>query len=283
MDAPFPFPEMKIVFCDKSMQREFEEHGFVTTRFYDESELKMLEEAYKELHPVRVEGFYASTFSPDEDHRRKVDAIVRKAGQRRIQELFTNIKVLFGSFIVKGKGPASEMGIHQDMTLVDESEFTGINIWAPLQDLNEENGTICFLPGSHRLIPTFRGATIKGIYVDVKDDIYPHMTSLYLKAGEAVIFDQSIIHRSPPNNGDAPRIVTNIFFTHKSARLQVAWYDQAGKEIELFSMPEDFVYRYMKFGYDIYGRPALGGSMGKVSYSFPSLTSEMIRQKYGNK
>ena len=35
-----------------------------------------------------------------------------------------------------------------------------------------------------------------------------------VKAGEAVFFDQSIIHYSPPNVSENKRIVTNTYFSH---------------------------------------------------------------------
>jgi len=56
------------------------------------------------------------------------------------------------------------MCVHQDMTLVDESKFSGINIWVPLVDLTEKNGVLQVLPGSHRIFPRYRGSTIPGIY-----------------------------------------------------------------------------------------------------------------------
>ena len=53
------------------------------------------------------------------------------------------------------------------------------------------------------------------------------------------------------------------------------------KKLELFSMPEDFMYNHLKFGYDIFGRPEIGESMGLIDYYFPKLTVEQLREKYG--
>ena len=87
--------------------------------------------------------------------------------------------------------------MHQDMTLVDEDYFSGINIWCPMVDLNETNGAIEILPKSHRFYKTYRGSSIPDIYDNVKDEVRGLMEPCYLKAGEAIIFDQSIIHNSP--------------------------------------------------------------------------------------
>ena len=46
-----------------------------------------------------------------------------------------------GSFIVKHNDKNSELGVHQDMSLVDESKFMGINTWSPLCDTNDIDQT----------------------------------------------------------------------------------------------------------------------------------------------
>lgn len=283
MNSPFQFPKMLPVFRDDQMQEAFERDGYVVVEFYNEEELDRIRIAYKELHPNPAPGFYASTFSPDENYRTAVDHVVREVGQRSMDAVLKDYAVHFGSFIVKASDEKSVMGIHQDMTLVDETRFSGINIWVPLVDLTTENGAIQVLPGSHRIMPTYRGATIKGIYVDVKETIYPLLKPLFLKAGQAIIFDQSIIHYSPANQSGDLRVVTNTFFTHRDVEFRIVWHDKEnhGNQVEMFKMEPDFIFKHRKFGEDIYGRPVIGESMGLVPYEFPMLTEEILLKKYG--
>lgn len=100
------------------------------------------------------------------------------------------------------------------------------------------------LKGSHRIIPTYRGATVPCLYGSMKDeDIVPYLAPVYLKAGQAVIFDQSIIHYSAANLSDKIRITTNIYFTHKDADFRIAYYnkDAHGDKVELFKEDDSFI------------------------------------------
>lgn len=279
----FHFPQqMKRVFKDPLIQQDFEKNGFVKLPFYNEREIEYLTGLYEELHPAGEKGFYPSTFSKNKNYRQKTDEELQKVGARSINVHLQDIVVVCGSFIVKYPGPDSVMGVHQDMTLVDESEFTGINIWCPLVNLTENNGVLYVLPKSHRLFPTYRGASIPNIYDDVFEDLIPKMTPLFLKAGEAVFFDQSIIHYSPPNLSDQKRIVTNIYFTHKNARFLTAYYPKEThpNKIELFEQDMSFMTNFEQFGENIFSRPKIGKSLGLVPYNFPKINQAML-SKFG--
>lgn len=280
------FPEkMKKVFSDDVLQKEFEEKGYVIVDFYTNEEVALLLNLYRELHPKDEKGFFPSTFSKNKNYRITADEEIRKVGARSISNLLQDVKVVCGSFIVKSPGKDSLMDVHQDMTLVDESEFTGINIWCPLVDLTENNGLLYALPGSHRIFPTFRGASLPTIYRDVYDTVKKYSTPLYLKAGKAVIFDQSILHWSKPNLSNELRPVTNIYFTHKDARFQICYYNESANKdkVEVFEQDESFMTDFEQFGENIYDRPKIGKSLGFFEYNFPVLTNELLDEKYGDR
>ncbi|MEM7105962.1 MAG: phytanoyl-CoA dioxygenase family protein [Bacteroidota bacterium] len=279
----FTFPKIKTVFQDPVLQNQFETNGFVTIPYYNEGEIEELKKLYLEWHPKDEPGFFPSTFSKDKNYRKNADKAIREIGKRSIDRFLKDVKVVCGSFIVKAPGPDSIMQVHQDMTLVDESEFTGINIWCPLIDLTKTNGVLFVLKGSHRIYPSYRGATIPGIYESVQTEIIDYMEPLFLKAGEAVIFDQSIIHYSPPNMSDKARIVTNTFFTHKDVRFRTAYFDKENHhgQVELFEQKEDFITDFEQFGDNIYDRPKIGTSLGLVKFDFPKITLEKLEEIYG--
>ncbi len=275
----FQFPQhTKRVFKDPNMQSQFEQNGYVIFDFYDEEEIEYLSKLYAELHPKDEVGFYPSTFSKDKEYRQKTDDEIRRIGGRTMSNVLVDYKVVCGSFIVKKPGPESVMGVHQDMTLVDETEFTGINIWCPLVDLTDTNGVLKVIPKSHRIFPTYRGSSIPNIYDNVHEEILNKATPVYLKAGQAIAFDQSIIHCSPPNVSDKKRIVTNIYFSHKDVRFRTAFYPKETHpdKIELFEQDISFMTNFEQFGQNIFKRPEIGKSLGFVAYNFPVLTMEDI-------
>lgn len=203
--------------------------------------------------------------------------------QRGLEHYFFDYKVHCGSFIVKGADEKSVLKMHQDMTLVDESVYTGINIWIPLIDLTTTNGAIEILPASHRLFKTYRGASLPDIYDGIEKSVHQLMQPKYLKAGQAIIFDQSIIHYSPANTSGSVRPVINTFVTHKDAGIKICYWDKVpgNNKIEIFNQAPDFMINFQNFGHDIFSRPSIGKSVGFVEYDFPKITPGLLKCEYG--
>ena len=283
----FKFNKLTSIFKDAKLQEAFEVDGFVIVDFYTDEELAEVRSLYKRLHENKGPGFFPSTYSADKNYRETIDLELKRIGQRRFNELLEDYQVINGCYIVKQPGEDSYLHIHQDMTLVDEREFVGINIWTTTIDLTDSNGVLYALPGSHRFYPTYRGHTIPGFYDPIQEEIKDYMVPFYLKAGQALIFDQSIIHFSPPNLSDEIRIVTNVFITQKNARFLTCYHEKDNPEfinkVELFEQELGFMTKSEQFGKDIYGRPTMGKSLGLVDYNFPCLTIEQLENQFGKK
>lgn len=278
----FQFPDKMLkVFKDEGIQAKFEQDGYVILPFYNQNEVNHLTSLYHELHPKNEQGFFPSTFSQDKNYRQRADEEIRKACQRSAEQYLCDYKMVCGAFIVKNPSPESGMCVHQDMSLIDESRFTGINIWATLTDLHVLNGTIFVLKGSHRLFPTYRGSTIPEFFQDVSEDIVDYLEPVIIKAGEAVFFDQSIIHYSPPNFSDDIRIVTNTYFTHKDAEYRTYYYtDEHPGQVEAFEQSDEFMTNFQQFGENIHDRPKVGKSLGLIDYDFPRISKEYLKNNF---
>lgn len=275
------FSHKQGIFSDPKLQEEFHEKGYVVVPFISQTQIDELFGVYKACYPDGVQGFFTTTFANNIAHREMVNRSIREICIEQIEQLFQNYKILFSSFIVKAPGEDSRLIMHQDMTLVDETTFSGINIWCPMVDLNEINGAIEILPKSHRFYKTYRGSSIPDIYDDLKDEVRGLMQPCYLKAGEAIIFDQSIIHNSPPNLSDSERPTINTFVAHKDARIKICYWDREtfGNNIEIFEQEDDFLEKFENFGHNIFSRPSIGKSLGLFPYDFPKLTIEQIERE----
>ena len=279
----FTFPvTMLPVFRHAAVQTTFEKNGNVILLFYNEAEMEALRRLYHELHPQNEHGFFPSTFSGDKEYRNIADREIRRLCARAMDHYLQDIKVVCGAFIAKNPGPESGMCVHQDMSLVDESRFTGINIWVPLTDLSIKNGTLFVLPGSHRLFPTYRGSSIPEFFEAVNNDLIDYLVPVEIKAGEAVFFDQSIIHYSPPNYSDAVRIVTNTYFTHRDAVFMTYYHDKEnhGPHVEAFRQSDTFMTDFEQFGSNIHDRPRVGESLGLLPYDFPKIDRAFVEARF---
>lgn len=111
-----------------------------------------------------------------------------------------NAMLFWEQFVVKGIEKGSEFAWHQDSGYVDHPHKPYVNGWVPLDDVNEENGTIYILPYSragtkekvvHKPIPNSNDRI--GYFGN--DPGIPIICS----AGSIVVFSSTTFHRSGAN------------------------------------------------------------------------------------
>ena len=113
------------IFKNVALQRELDEEGFVVVPFYTPEEIKHLCDFYYSITSENKEGFQPTTYFEDNAYRLKASEEIRAIGKSHIEEYLENFKIFMGSYIVKHADNNSELGVHQDMTLVDESKIHG--------------------------------------------------------------------------------------------------------------------------------------------------------------
>src|SRR5574338_49573 len=110
-------------------------------------------------------------------------------------------------FVVKGTDKkGAEFTWHQDSGYVDNEHKYYVNAWIPLDDVNEENGTVALLPYSlagtkekieHKPVP---GTNDREGYFGLEKGV-----SANCPAGSIVVFSSITFHRSGANNTDKMR------------------------------------------------------------------------------
>jgi ectoine hydroxylase-related dioxygenase (phytanoyl-CoA dioxygenase family) len=109
-------------------------------------------------------------------------------------------------FVVKGTDKkGAEFGWHQDSGYVDGDHKYYVNFWIPLDDVNEENGTISILPyskaGTDKKVEhvTQPDGDRHGYFGQEKGEL------MNVKAGSIVVFSSVAFHRSGANSTDRMR------------------------------------------------------------------------------
>ena len=182
------------ILLNDSLDREILRNGFVVVPFLNGEETQRLKGFFYKNHPSEIPGFYASAHSQDIEFRNQMNDEIKEVFNRSIKEYFYKCSPLGGSFVVKSSAQKERLHPHQDWNIVDESKFRSFNIWVPLVDLNKNNGVIRVMPGSHRWLKNYRGPGIPDAFANFHEQIWRDMTPLFMKAGEALIYD----HRTFP-------------------------------------------------------------------------------------
>lgn len=82
-------------------------------------------------------------------------------------------RLLSSTYLVKGVGPKSMLDVHQDWSVVDETQHRSYTIWLPLSNSNSTNGTVRALKGSHNFPLNRRGGGIGSKYLSNRDLAIP--------------------------------------------------------------------------------------------------------------
>lgn len=99
---------------------------------------------------------------------------------------------------------------HQDLPYFPMQQAGALSCWMALDDVDEDNGTLCFLPGSHKL-PRFKGQG--GIERVTTEDIYrafPELEStepyvVRMNAGSCTFHNANLFHLGTANRSNRER------------------------------------------------------------------------------
>ena len=217
---------MRPLFKDPETQRHFEENGYVKLQVLDPPEVQELLDFYKTLnndHQRADYGFHVSLDNQNQEWVEKVSGKIRSIIQPKAQPHLDRAKVFTSSFVIKEPGPKAIVPPHQDWTFVDETKYCSCTFWVPLVDVDMDNGALGIIKGSHKFFDHHRPSPspqAKSALSDHIFTIFPYLEIIEMKAGEALVFDNRLIHASPPNTTEHTRIAAGIGITQEEAELE---------------------------------------------------------------
>jgi hypothetical protein len=252
---------MKGMFLDKSLQDQFERDGYVIIDLLHPDQVAQLKQTYFDLEKVR--GGMRKEYDVQFDEQKEItydftfiDSNIeyKQIVFDKITEVFlplvnaylNDYQPIIANFIHKSKDKG-EVPLHQNWAFVDEWKYTSVSVWCPLVDSNEANGTLQVVPGSHKRFAPIRGPLIPWELEGLKDDIInDFMVPMNIKAGQAVILDDSIVHYSAPNRTDGLRLAIQLIMIPPGVPSIHYYMDNTTEKpsIKVFEVDKDF---YMAF------------------------------------
>ena len=266
------------IFKDKVQQDLFDKQGFVVVQFLEDSEVAQLDQKFDELHPSisGQGGFVSGSYSNDFAYKKKASDDIIAVFSKHFERLFTNYQTFGAAFLYKTPSQGSELGVHQDWTIVDEEKYVALNCWVPLTDINEMNGALHVMPGSHYdKHHTLRAPTVPFFFMGSEQEVISRTIPFYVKAGEAVILNQSVIHYSPPNRSNSIRKAITAGVKTKGAPMNFH-YKNNNDQIERYQMSEDFLISFENFATSIFEQPKSGSLIDSWQYQNGVLGKEKL-------
>lgn len=93
---------------------------------------------------------------------------------------------------------------HQDWKSMQGS-INSVVVWIPLVDVNNNNGSVRFWPGSHKKGLITSEVKMGFGLVEMSDTEKQEMISFDMEKGDIAIFSSFLVHESGDNNSDSPR------------------------------------------------------------------------------
>ena len=236
---------MRQVFTDSEQQAEFEREGFVVVR------LLSADDAAAFLGPLaRVRANSAGAASctmdleqsfctTDAEYRHRMDALCSALIGEALLSLLVDYR-LSGCGVMVKRAKAGAMALHRDRTIMADPTIPVISAWCPLVDIDDSRGNLMLLPGSHRL-PNVETAGVERFYAGYETELKRMCVSRPLKAGEAILFDNRLLHWSLPNLSEQERPVVRGTAVAEEQRLVFYRLDKSsgGKGFEILDAEID--------------------------------------------
>jgi hypothetical protein len=238
---------MRTIFKDSSLQELFDEQGYVVvSSLLKDQTVRELIEIYNEAYPGNLDpGFHCTLYYDSYDQKKMVNDEVNRVLTPIVSNWLENYRPIVVDYPVKGAHTEGDVAMHQDWSFVDEKKHISLNIWIPLIDVTKENGAYFVLKGSNKIAHTIRGSHIPLPCNVVKYKVeYNNMDYLPMKAGDAIIYDHRLMHRTPPNNSSENRIALSLNLIPEEAK-PIHYYKHADTErVELLEIEHDFFTKY---------------------------------------
>src|SRR5215467_811502 len=249
--SPESTEKMKTLFKDAQLQAQFERDGYAVIDLLDQEKVNDLKLFYRGLgyRPSSPNAFQVSLDNESPDFVRTLFERLNATVGNNLERHFKDYKIFTASFVTKSTDRLGVVPPHQDWTFVDESKFWSATVWCPLVDVNEENGALGVIKGSHRFYDHVRPSPSPQFAPPFKDQlnlIFPYLKIVKLKAGQSIVFDNRTIHASPPNTSAELRVAFGIGITQREAGLR-HYYMLPGQDsplIEGFEVDPEFFYSY---------------------------------------
>lgn len=274
-------PVRHTIFKNDELADTIHKTGFAVVSFLNEEQLAALKDLYHQTHNIeeRKGGMFYSVYSQDLEYRTHIHHQIETIIDTALRAYIQDYKTIINSFIVKASGPESEFYVHQDTTGLDEWKYSPLSFWIPLTDITKDNGALCLMPQSQWLFSPYRSISFDPPFQNIVSKVRGYLEPIYMKAGQALIFDNRVIHNSLPNLSGHERVVVMSGVFPKNAELITCFKAETDAPIELIAHEDDYLLKNMNFLIDCHKRPTSGTTLGFVQDTFPMMTeTEFVAQ-----
>lgn len=262
---------MRKLFYNDIFDARFIDKGFVIQPMLNNEEIAGLLSSLAKLKPDdnfrptdRSSDYHCTFLDTNEEYKIKANKLISEIFTPHINRILSGYSILSGNFYIKQPG-SGKFEIHQNWTHTPELRQTTLTVWCPLVEVNSINGTIQIVPGSHKITEDIACVNVDYYFKNFEDIlISKYLKPIDLKAGEAIIFDDTLIHYSGQNNSEEPRLAIQIETIPKEMTPVIYYFDKDKPELGFEVFEVDFDYFVKENVNTMRERPSRLKSLGFV-------------------
>ena len=232
-----------VEFVSSDIQKAYDAHGYAVTPLIDQQKIQQLAGIFSKYFSTDgLPSVYDTIAMTEAETIAKVNEEINQVCSEDLSKLLTGFRIVCSIFFIKKPGADSHLSLHVDTSLTVPPHHA-MGIWIPLCDIDETTGRFCVLEKSEHYLPPYNTPSIPYSYNEVESMLDPYLTCLSMRAGDALIMNNSLLHATQKNTSDKTRVAVVIKVVDETAPLVTTYYDETaepGKKVKLYKQSNDF-------------------------------------------
>lgn len=243
---------MRSTLRDSQLEAEFQRQGYVVVDLFSEDEADAFLDEVCSLQPddgfrpdgtgLNLSEYHCTFLDTSHAYRAASARLIEERFADPLRALLPDHRLLLSNLYVKQPG-TGRFEVHQNwQTTADVNDVT-VTAWCPLVDASPGNGTICVVPGSHKLVPAIEAVSTPKYYERFYDQLIEEwLQPITLRRGQCLLFDDTLLHWSDENASDQPRWAVQIDLVPDTADAVVYWlnHDAHPPRFEVYAADSSF-------------------------------------------
>lgn len=261
---------------DELIEKDLQKDGYAIVGKIGEDDLTKLIGFHQGMQRGAT-NFYYSLLNNNYSINKKILDTQKAILNLFFEAHFSGYRTLTESYLIKPAQTENELLLHQDWCYTDEDKYQAYNVWIPLTDVNEENGALFFLKGSHLWFNNKRSGSLHTARISSQNStIARHIVTAPMQKGEVILFNPAVFHGSWPNRSMQDRVIATT--TVMDIDAPFLYYQKAGEdEVDIFHLDDERFIRNL--APLTRGESPSSGPHERIGYKHLIVTEEMILKK----
>ncbi len=227
-------PAQLQILRDEALQKKMARDGYVVVDLLDEDTMAELKEKYLENFGVAQTaiGRFTAMEHTTPATRNEIHNFLLNKVRPFLDRYLKDYQTPIASYMAKYAHSAGDLSWHTDSSLLLNTHLEPhYGLWCPLLDVNEKNGALCVVEGSHKFSHAIYLGGIQWPFLSYANRFDKNRKVFDLKAGQMIIFDMRLIHNATPNDTDDDRVCFAARITHQKSKFYSFLCDETDNSI----------------------------------------------------